>query len=131
MLISLRVLGDFRRFTMKKRLIYTILLSLVSCLILLSSCALFSNPIVGTWSDSIGNTLMLNDQGAYKATIISSGVTEGTYEVNLNTLVLKDSDGNFTYCKWDIRGSIMLLEIDEGITTNMLSLTYSGPQESE
>ncbi len=99
---------------------------------LFTSCALFSNPILGTWADSAGNTLMLNDQGAYKATISSSGTTEGTYEVNLNTLVLKDSDGNFTYCKWDLRGSLLFLELETGSTlTNMLTLTYSGPQETE
>ena len=70
--------------------------------------------LYATWSDSSGNTIMLNAQNNYTAKIYSEDTDDfvesiGTYVQNFNTIVFTDSSEEKSYAEWDIRNKILYL----------------------
>ena len=95
------------------------------CAILIPCGCAISNPLLGTWSDS-QNTLTLQTEDGdytYEANIVFDSGREklsGTFQINLNTLILTDSTGNYFF-RWDIRGNALYLALD-GDESNTLVL---------
>lgn len=115
--------------TFKTFIIATLLVC--TTLLVFSGCAV-KNPILGTWSDSV-NTIILKPEGECIATINfpNTGIEtiKGTYQINLNTFILSDGNGNY-YFKWDIRGNILFLAFN-GDESMSLMLTKIQDAETE
>ncbi|MCR4790655.1 MAG: hypothetical protein K5839_06210 [Treponemataceae bacterium] len=98
-----------------------IILTLSICLVGCSS----TDPFVGIWSDSAGNTITLNENLSYTATI-NGEFTSGSYEMYYNTLILtNDTTGEVDAVEWDVRGNVLYLTSG----SVLYSLYYAGEPE--
>lgn len=79
---------------------------------LFSSCYT-PNPLYGTWTDNIGNTLTIRGDGTFSSTITNSMGNQvqyaGSWSCFENVLsFVKDTGAKFN-TEWDVRGAILSL----------------------
>lgn len=95
------------------------------CFLLLSFTLLFifvscSSPVTlyATWSDTMDNSIMMNEQFRYTAKLYSEAEnayveSKGTFVYYLNTITFTDSNKNNIYAEWDIRGETLYLNYED------------------
>ena len=102
-------------------------LMVLAGLLLLSSCEMQPNPLVGTWADNAGATLTLMADNSFMANITNSYnqavTTEGTYNVLLNVITFTTKSGHQRVTEWDIRGNMLYINwTDDQGNTQPLTL---------
>lgn len=66
------------------------------------------SPLFGTWSDNIGNQMVLINDGTFSATV--NGVDyDGSFTTITNAITFKSSNGMTIVSEWDLRGSMLYL----------------------
>lgn len=95
---------------MNNRIVFGLLV--LSATLFLASCQIQPNPLVGTWADNQGNTLILLADNTFRAEITSVGKLdkiEGNYNVLLNVITFITNSGHQRVSEWDIRGNILYI----------------------
>ena len=74
--------------------------------------------LYATWSDSNGNTIMMNAQKRYTANLYDSTTnafveSKGSFVYYLNTITFTDSNKESSYAEWDIQGNTLYLIFTE------------------
>lgn len=100
--------------------------SVLFSLFILTSCDM-KNPLYGRWTDSYGNTLILNDSKQFMIVVTSEdgeSVTKeikGSFVVDLNTIIMQDEttdDAEPMLYEWDVQDKLLYLtykEVDNGL----------------
>ena len=118
----------------------TIVIFSLVCLISMASltgCSYLAinNPILGVWSDNIGNTITIGKENDFTSNIttdIGKVSTKGTYLVNLDTIIFTDENDNVMRCTWDIIGNVLYLDWrDENMVSYSLALTHVEEENAE
>lgn len=103
-----------------------LLSALILGFICLASSCYAPSPLYGTWADPHGSKISFMPDGSFNATTtINNNVelSEGTYSVLKNVLVLTRSSGTIMETEWDIRGNLMYLDwVDESGNRKKLTL---------
>ncbi|MCM1224363.1 MAG: hypothetical protein NC548_58935 [Lachnospiraceae bacterium] len=75
------------------------------------------SPLYGTWSDNLGNKIMLMEDGSLSVTIYADGKSvdySGSYSVVENVISFNCTPSNGetmnTVTEWDIRGLILYID---------------------
>jgi len=86
--------------------------------LLFVGCSSGNSSLYATWSDNIGNTLMLNSAGKYTASLYSADAgdyvsSSGTFVLYMNTLAFSDEETNKTFADWDIVGNVLYINFED------------------